>query len=183
MRISILLDQQETVLKEEIEEREKQRNLLNELKQSLKTLNRFSVGAIGDAATIMKSKKKLRQIRIQMLIEAILLEILESGTLLLWIFTGNWLPYVICIPIVFVLAFGISYLYFTKISYLCPECHTVFRPSLKSAFFAPHTPTTRKLTCTCCNHTGFCIEVYREELSGTSGQASFTSVTNQSKEN
>jgi len=62
-----------------------------------------------------------------------------------------------------VLAAIISWLYFAKVSYLCPECHEVFRPNFKSAFFAAHTPTTRKLTCTCCGHTGFCVEVYREE--------------------
>lgn len=161
--ISILLEQQSTVLKEEIEEREKQLHLIFELEQGLKTLNRFSVNAIGDVATIMKSKKKLRQIRIQMLLQAILLEILETGTLLLWIFTGNWIPYVACIPVIFLLAFGITWLYFKKISYLCPECHEVFRPTFKSAFWASHTPTTRKLTCTCCGHTGFCVEIYHEK--------------------
>lgn len=161
--ISILLDQQATVLKEEMQEREKQLAMLTELKQELKNLERISIGAIGDVAIIMKSKQKLRKIRIQMLIEAILLEILETGTLLIWIFTGNWMPYVACIPLVLALATAISWLYFKKISYLCPECHEVFRPSFKSAFWAPHTPTARKLTCTCCGHKGFCIEVYREE--------------------
>ena len=161
--ISILLDQQSTVLKEEIEEREKQLRLISELEQGLKTLHRFSVGAIGDVAVIMKSKKKLRQIRMQMLIEAILLEIIETGSLLYWIFTGNWIPYVACLPLVFALAVGISWLYFKKLSYLCPECHEVFRPTFMSAFFAAHTATTRKLTCTCCGRTGYCIEVYREE--------------------
>lgn len=161
--ISILLEQQSTVLKGEIEERETQLTLISKLEQGLKTLNRFSVGAIGDVAIIMKSKKKLRQIRIQMLIEAILLEVIETGSLLVWIFTGNWIPYVACLPIVFALAIGISWIYLKKVSYLCPECHEVFRPSFKSAFFAAHTPTTRKLTCTCCSHTGFCVEVYRDE--------------------
>ena len=111
----------------------------------------------------MKSKKKLRQIRIQLLLEAILLEIIETGSLLAWIFTGNWRWYVACIPVILALGVIISRLYFRNISYLCPECHEVFRPNFKSAFFAAHTPTTRKLTCTCCGHTGFCVEVYREE--------------------
>ena len=160
--ISILLKQQRAVLRDEIEERENKLSLINELEHGLKTLNRFSIHSIGDVATIMKSKKKLRQIRIIMLLEACLLEVLETGTLLVWIFTGNWLPYVACIPIILALAIGISWLYFKKISYLCPECHEVFRPTFKSAFFAPHTPTTRKLNCTCCGHKGFCVEVYRE---------------------
>ncbi|MBE5950598.1 MAG: MerR family transcriptional regulator [Lachnospiraceae bacterium] len=161
--ISILLEQQSTVLKEEIEERETQLQLISELEQGLKTLNRFSVGAIGDVAIIMKSKKKLRQLRILMLALAIPCEIIETGSFFYGIFTGNWLVYLAWLPVVLVLAAIISWLYFAKVSYLCPECHEVFRPNFKSAFFAAHTPTTRKLTCTCCGHTGFCVEVYREE--------------------
>ena len=161
--ISILLKQQKTVLRDEMEEREKKLSLINELEQGLKTLNQFSINSIGDVATIMKSKKKLRQIRITMLLEACLLEVIETGTLLVWIFTGNWIPYVACIPVILALAIGISRLYFNKISYLCPECHEIFRPAFQSAFWAAHTPTTRKLTCACCGHKGFCIEVCREE--------------------
>ena len=161
--ISILLDQQATVLKEELQEYEEKLNRISELRQGLKTLNRFSVGAISDVATIMKSKQKLRQIRIKMLVPAILLEIIEGSSLLYWIFTGNWIPYVACIPIVIVLGVWISLLYFKKISYLCPECHEVFRPTFRSAFWASHTATTRKLVCTCCGHRGFCVEVIREE--------------------
>ena len=31
---------------------------------------------------------------------------------------------------------------------------------LKEAFWANHTPTARKLTCTSCGHKGFCVEVW-----------------------
>ena len=161
--ISILLEQQSTVLKEEIEERENQLQMISELEQGLKTLKRFSVGAIGDVAIIMKSKKKLRQLRILMIVLAIPIEIMESAALLYWIFTGNWIPYVVCLPIVLIIAVSISWLYFTKVSYLCPECHEVVRPTIKSVFFAAHTATARKLKCTCCGHTGYCIEVYRDK--------------------
>ena len=52
----------------------------------------------------------------------------------------------------------ISRYYFRRVAYLCPQCHTVFRPVLKEAFFARHTPSARKLTCTCCGYHGFCVE-------------------------
>jgi len=36
----------------------------------------------------------------------------------------------------------------------------VFKPALKEALWANHTPTTRKLTCTRCGHKGFCVEIW-----------------------
>ena len=46
------------------------------------------------------------------------------------------------------------------LKYICPECHEVFKPTLKEAFFANHTPAARKLTCTSCAHKGFCVEIW-----------------------
>jgi len=40
----------------------------------------------------MKSNKKLRKVHIRMLIYGILLEIIEVGTVALWIFKGIWWP-------------------------------------------------------------------------------------------
>lgn len=48
--------------------------------------------------------------------------------------------------------------YWKHVSYLCPQCHTVFKPKKKEFFFASHTPATRKLTCPCCGRKGFCVE-------------------------
>lgn len=54
----------------------------------------------------------------------------------------------------------VSRYYFSHVKYICSECHEVFKPTLKEAFWANHTPTTRKLTCTQCGHKGFCVEVW-----------------------
>ena len=49
--------------------------------------------------------------------------------------------------------------YHKKVSYICPHCHKVFKPTYKEMLFSNHTPTTRKLTCTECGVNGFCVEV------------------------
>ena len=55
--IQLLLDQQETELKEEITEREERLKKLQELKAGLKSLTQFSIESIGDIAYIMANKK------------------------------------------------------------------------------------------------------------------------------
>ena len=57
-------------------------------------------------------------------------------------------------------AIWISRYYFKRVAYICPHCHEVFKPALKEAFWASHTPTLRKVTCTCCGYKGFCVETY-----------------------
>ena len=53
---------------------------------------------------------------------------------------------------------------YRNVAYICPQCHEVFRPSIKEVFFAKHTPKTRRLTCAKCGHHGFCVETYGGEV-------------------
>ena len=55
--ISILLEQQEKDLREELSQKQTQLNLVEELQRQLKSAPNFSVESIGDVAHIMKSKK------------------------------------------------------------------------------------------------------------------------------
>ena len=43
--------------------------------------------------------------------------------------------------------------------YVCPRCHAVFQPPLKSFFTLAHTPKARKLECPSCGEKGWCAEV------------------------
>ncbi len=161
--ISILLAQQEEFLQSEIEEQEKKLDTVKELKRHLKSLDNFSVESIGDIAHIMKNNKKLKKVRLTMILGGIPLEIIEIATLVYGIKTGQWIPFIIGIVFVIIGAIFISKYYFEKIDYICPQCHEVFKPKFKEAFFALHTPTTRKLTCPKCSHKGYCVETYCEK--------------------
>lgn len=158
--ISLLLDQQELELRSEIQQRQSKLAKLEILKRELKNVEHFSVESIGDIAYQMENKKKMHQIHIVTLAAAIVMEILETGMLFLWIFQGIWWPFAAGIPFLFGFAVWFSMYYLRQIAYICPQCHCVFKPTFKEAFWANHTPNTRKLTCTCCGHKGFCVETY-----------------------
>ncbi|MEE1032611.1 MAG: MerR family transcriptional regulator [Ruminococcus sp.] len=161
--ISLLLEQQEQLLKKDLEEKQLQLTKLEELQRELKTVEHFSVESIGDIAYKMENKKKLHKIRMFMLSVGLLADIIEWGTIIFWIVTGIWWPFAVGMPIVIGLCIWITKYYFLRVVYICPKCHTVFRPKLKEAFWARHTPNTRKLTCTGCGHKGFCVETYGGE--------------------
>jgi len=76
---------------------------------------------------------------------------------------GIWWPFAAYWFVAIPYAVWVSNFYFKRVVYICPQCHEVFKPNFKEAFWARHTPTLRKLTCTCCGYHGFCVETYGKE--------------------
>ncbi len=158
--ISIFLEQQEQVLQEEIDDRKGKLARLDELKKGLKDLPSFSVESIGDIAATVENKKKLSNVRKNLVLAGLPCSLAQDAGIVLWILKGMWWVYaaalVISIP---VMVWVIRY-YYRNVAYICPECHEVFRPKKKDFIFSSHTMKTRKLTCVKCGHRGFCVETY-----------------------
>ncbi len=111
----------------------------------------------------MTNKERLRKIHRNILITALPVTVLEWVSVVLWITKGFWWLLVVYTLIAVPFAIVISHYYFDHVACICPQCHAVFEPKLKEAFFAKHIPTARKLTCTRCGYHGSCAEVAIEE--------------------
>ena len=107
---------------------------------------------------LARSQSRLEKLHTTMLLAGVPMSLLEVTGIILWIVTGVWWPFVVYLLLSVPFGVLISRYYFRRVAYLCPQCHTVFRPALREAFFARHTPSARKLTCTCCGYHGFCVE-------------------------
>lgn len=165
--ISILLDQQEQVLKDELAASKNKMAKLEELKKELKTKDVFSVESIGDVAYTMENRDKLKCLYRILILTAIPVGILQWGSIIYGFITWTWWPFLVYLVIGIPYAIWLSKYYFKRVAYICPQCHTVFKSKFKEAFFARHTPRTRKLTCSNCGHKGFCVEVYDDAQSKT----------------
>ena len=161
--ISVLLEKQEQLLNEEVRKMQAKLDILAEIKRGIKGVENFSIESIGDIAYVMENRKKMRQLHTILLITGIPIGIIQWTSIFLWIFTGIWWLFALWALIAISYAIWGTKFYFKRVAYICPQCHEVFKPKLKEAIFARHTPTLRKLTCTCCGYKGFCVETYGEE--------------------
>ena len=161
--ISVLLEQQENLLQEEISERQAKLDILGGIKRELKSVENFSVESIGDIAYAMENKKKMKQLHAILLITGLPLNIIQWTSVILWIAMGMWWFFAAYVLIAIPYTIWAINFYFKRVAYICPQCHEVFKPNFKEAFWARHTPTLRKLTCTCCGYKGFCVETYGRE--------------------
>ena len=161
--LSVLLDQQEQMLREEVNERRAKLDIIEGIRQELKKVDDFSVESIGDIAYAMENKKNMKKLHAILLITGAPISIVQWTSIIVWIATGTWWPVIVWILLLIPYSIWILKFYFKRVAYICPQCHEVFKPDFKEVVWARHTPTLRKLTCTCCGYHGFCVETYGKE--------------------
>jgi len=167
--ISMLLDEQEEILREELSERQRKLELVSGIKRELKEIESFSVESIGDIAHMMKQKNKLKKMRWTMVLTGIPVTALQWTSIVLWITHGLWWLFVIWAGVAALWGTAVSKYYFDRVAYICPECHEIFKPKFRESFWAYHTPRMRRLKCPKCNNTGLCLEVYAEKEKNNNG--------------
>lgn len=158
-----LLEEQEHRLSGEIYELQKQRDAVESVKKDIEECGFLTVNSSQDIEHRMKSKKTLGRVHGIMLAVGIIMDILEIIGLIYWIRTGDFLPFVLLLPIIIAMGTAITAMYYKATSYICPHCKTVFKPKLKYFLFSKHTPKARKLTCPHCEKKDFCVETISKD--------------------
>ena len=161
--IAALLDKREAELLGELEERRRMLDTVHGIRSGMRDVAPFTLDTLGDIAYTLESKRHMRRLHIMLLVIGIPLDILQWGSILLWILAGIWWPFALWGALLIPMAPLLTHYYFRHISYICPACHKIFKPKYRSALFAKHTPSMRRLTCLHCRQVGFCIEIYRKE--------------------
>lgn len=161
--VSVILEQQESSLREELSALESKLALVEGIRRELRSVEKFSVESIGDIARIMEQKKMLRKMHWTMVLTGLPVSVLQCVAVILGITNGLWWLLGAWAAVAIPWGIFISKYYFNHVAYICPDCHEVFAPRIKEAFFAHHTPKMRRLTCPHCGRNGLCVEIYREK--------------------
>ena len=119
--------------------------------------------ALCDVRKIMESKKRYRAAIVLMSVLTVLGLCAEIAFTVLWIVKGWWLPFAVGMPCLLAVMTVAVVVWMKNTAYVCRECGKKFVPKFWTAFFAPHTPKTRKLTCPHCGAKKYHFETYRDE--------------------
>ncbi len=157
--ISAILQEQRTAIERNIQKQGESLKVINSFLAELKDCRSFSVDSINDIVTVMQNKERLKKVHIRMVIAGLMMDAIEIGTLLLWILKGIWFPFVLGMLAIAALGIWAFNYYYKNVSYICPECHKVFKASKREVFLSKHTPKARKLTCRHCCSKGWCVEI------------------------
>ena len=121
--ISVLLEQQEQLLRKEVQERQAKLDMLDGIKKELKGVENFSIESIGDIAYVMENKKKMRQLHTILLITGLPINIIQWISIILWIFTGIWWLFALWVLIAISYAIWVTKFYFKKVAYKIGRAH------------------------------------------------------------
>ncbi len=164
--VGLLLHEQEREIRGELVKTQERLRRIADLKGALQKSEGLSVEEVEYVVHEVKNVRKLKRMRLTMLLCGIPPTLLQWAGILLWIATGAWWLFAVWVGVATLYGVWASFYYFQRVAYICPECHKGFNPRLKEAFFANHTPKTRKLTCPHCQKRGFCVEIYKEKKHG-----------------
>ena len=179
-----ILEAQDARLAAELQERSLARQRIATMIASLDATGELPAQTIPDMEAIMQNtatpttnttpqpeperpsmwKSELAPLYKTMLVVGIAIDVAQVAAIVWWVTTGDWRPFAIVMPLVIAAAALLVRAYRTRTAYLCPHCRRTFVPRAAEWFFARHTPTTRRVTCTHCHTKDWCAEVSIERL-------------------
>lgn len=159
----VLLENKEKELGDRLDEIVSQRDNVRVFKERLKSGLAAPSQALCDVRKIMESKKRYQATIVLMSVLTVLGLCAEIAFTVLWIVKGWWLPFAVGMPCLLAVMTVAVVVWMKNTAYVCRECGKKFVPKFWAAFFAPHTPKTRKLTCPHCGAKKYHFETYRDE--------------------
>lgn len=164
-----ILEAQDAKLASELEERAQARRRIAAMIDSLDDTGELPAEVTPSMEGIVQRKVTWRESELapfykMMLAIGIPIDIIEIGVIAWWVATGDRRPFAVAMPLVIVACIFIVRAYRARTAYVCPRCRGAFMPEIADWFFAAHTSTTRKVTCTHCGAKGWCAEVSSERL-------------------
>ena len=179
-----ILEAQDARLAAELQERSLARQRIATMIASLDATGELPAQTIPDMEAIMQNvttpttnttpqpeperpsmwKSELAPFYKTMLVVGIAIDVVQVAAIVWWVTTGDWRPFAIVMPLALAAAALLVRAYRARTAYLCPHCRRAFVPRAAEWFFARHTPTTRRVTCTHCHTKDWCAEVSIERL-------------------
>jgi len=156
--LTILLDEQVRLLSDEIDQRQKQLAMITVMKESIRDKAIIPANTIIGVEDSMEkkgkvgNKKKLHRIYIVIWVAAAL-----GFAFMVWLAASRiWWGLAVYIS-ASIISLLISAFHLKGYVFICPNCDSIFKPSLRRAFFSVGNSKVRWMTCPECGNEDWCV--------------------------
>lgn len=157
--LKVLLKKKQVELENELSQTKQQLARLHQLDELVGNENLGILDNAQQFEQLSERMDQMRQVRRNMLVAGVAIGGYQLSALVRAFTHKDWKIWARTIPFRMLCAAGLTAYYYQNVSYVCPNCQTVFKPKLSQMIVANHTFKTRKLTCPNCGKTHYCIEV------------------------
>ena len=156
--LTLLLNEQEKKLTNEIDKRQKQLEMITVIKESITGKAGVSANTILDMEHIMEAKNKSRSMKKRNLVYVGVGIAAALGlAFMVWLAVSRiWWGLGVYIAVA-IISLAVSSFNLKDIDFICPKCDSIFSPSLMRAFFTTGGNKVRWTTCPDCGHTDWCV--------------------------
>ncbi|MCL2396864.1 MAG: MerR family transcriptional regulator [Defluviitaleaceae bacterium] len=156
--LTTLLTEQAKLLTGEIDERQRQLEMISAIKETICDKAIDPANTILGIEDIMEKKNKVRsKKKLYMIYLGVGVASALGLLVMVWLVISKiWWALAVYISAAL---FGIlvSALHLKDTMFICPKCDSVFKPSLRQAFFSTGNHKIRWMTCTECGHKDWCV--------------------------
>jgi len=156
--LAILLDEQEKLLADEIDERQKQLDMINAIKENIRDKAIIPVNTVLGIEDIMKKRNKVRnKKKLAMIYTGVGIAVASGLLFMTWLVASRiWWGLAVYISVA-IIGLLISIFQLKDTEFICPKCDSIFKPSLRQAFFSTGSHKVRWTTCPKCGHRDWCV--------------------------
>lgn len=156
--LAILLDEQEKLLADEIDERQKQLDMINVIKENICDKAIIPVNTVLGIEDIMKKRNKVRnKKKLAMIYTGVGIAVASGLLFMTWLVASRiWWGLAVYISVA-IIGLLISTFQLKDTEFICPKCDSIFKPSLRQVFFSTGSHKVRWTTCPECGHRDWCV--------------------------
>ena len=156
--LTLLLEEQAKSLVGEIDARQKQLEMINAIKESIRNKAIISANTIIGIESMMEKKKMvLGKKKLAMIYVGVGFTSALGLLFMVWLVESRiwWALAVYMLTAVFGLL--VSAFQLKGATFICPNCGSVFKPPLRQTFFSTGSHKVRLMTCPECGHKNWCV--------------------------
>ncbi|KAB2478776.1 MerR family transcriptional regulator [Staphylococcus sp. CH99b_3] len=157
--VHLLLEQKIIQDEQKIAETQKKIKHMKQVKSMITESSTSPLPKINVIENILIKHKYSKQLYKKLFIIGAIGTLIQVVGLSISVVMKSYLPFIIALLLGVICAIQLTNRFYNSVMYMCPHCHTEFKPRILPWMFAKHTPKTRNLTCPNCQQVHHCVEI------------------------